>query len=311
METGIGRFPTKSAGWRKRFALIIIALVVLAIAACSGISIFVGWSLTHPLRKPLDDSPDHYGIAYDSVEFPSRQGGIVLKGWFLHAAKPGGTTLIMAHGYSGNRLEKGLPALSLAKSLTEAGYPVLMFDFRNSGESGGKLTSVGYYEQEDLLGAVDWVKDHFPGRIGLIGFSMGGTTALLAAAREPDIVGVVADSPFSNLKTYLQANLPVWSHLPAFPFTPLIMTLLPPATGIRPEKVDALSAVDRIYPRPVLFIHSRDDKAIPYTESRKLWEKHKDRFIYWETSKAGHVGSYALQPEEYANRVLAFFGGIR
>lgn len=36
--------------------------------------------------------------------------------------------------------------------LVEHGMNVLLFDYRNSGESAGEMTSVGQYEVRDLLG---------------------------------------------------------------------------------------------------------------------------------------------------------------
>jgi len=289
---------------------LIAALSVLFLAAvtCTGISVYVGWQLTHPAKKPLDESPEDYDLAYENIQFYSREDQVELSGWFLPARSPSlQTTIIFSHGYRGNRLEEKLPALSLAKSLTEAGYNIVMFDFRNSGESGGNLTSVGLYETWDLLGAVDWVKQRHPGKIGVIGFSMGAVTAILAAAEEPDIAAVVADSPFSRLGPYLRENLPVWSHLPDFPFTPLIMAIMQPITGIDVDQVDAVAAVNKVYPRPILFIHSRDDDAIPYGDSELLWSQHTDRFELWLSSGAGHVYTYRLYPEEYTERVMRFF----
>ncbi len=144
-------------------------------------------------------------------------------------------TVIMSHGYAGTRLEKGLPALALAKSIVEAGYHVLMFDFRNSGNSEGKITTVGFLEKQDVLGAIDWVQEREPSQICLIGFSMGGSTSILAAAEERAVLGVITDSAFSQLSPYLKDNLPVWSRLPRFPFTPLILLILPRLIGINPH----------------------------------------------------------------------------
>jgi pimeloyl-ACP methyl ester carboxylesterase len=287
---------------------VVVIAVLLIFIGCIAISAYVGWQLIHPVRRSIDDSPETFGLAYRDIEFPSRTKDAVLKGWFLPAAKQDSAmTLILAHGYAGTRLEKGLPALALAASCVEAGYHVLMFDFRNSGQSSGNLTTVGFLEKYDLLGAVDWVRDHVGSRIGLIGFSMGGTTSLLVAAEEPEVLGVVADSPFSQLKPYLRHNLSVWSRLPKFPFTPLIMTILPRLAKMDPSRVDALTAMDLIYPRPVLFIHSQDDMAIPYTQSEAMWSKHQDRFEFWKTAQAPHVGTYKLQSQAYTSRVLAFF----
>ncbi|MBP1992708.1 alpha/beta hydrolase [Paenibacillus eucommiae] len=294
--------------------LVTCTLLVLLLGML-GISLYVGWNLTHPARRLLEESPSLYGIAYDNMEFHSRTKDVLLKGWFLPCAlnsthSEPKMTLILSHGYAGNRLEKGLPALALAKSLVANGFHVLMFDFRNSGESEGRLTTIGMLEKQDLLGAIDWVKEHQPGKIGLIGFSMGATTSLLAAAEEPEIVGVVADSPFSQLKPYLHKNLSVWSRLPHFPFTPLIMAILPVLTGIDTRQVDAFAACERIHPRPLLFIHSRDDQAIPYTQSERMWSQHKGSFEFWQTANVGHVGTYHSYPDEYTSRVLGFFNNL-
>jgi pimeloyl-ACP methyl ester carboxylesterase len=286
-------------------------IFLVAIIAVVGISIFVGWSLTHPARKPVTTTPSSLHLTYDNIEFMSRSRDVQLKGWFLPSAtKKNDRTLIFADGYAQNRLQKELPALSLAKSLVNDGYNVVMFDFRDCGESEGTETTVGQLEKQDLLGAVDWVKQNHPSKVGVIGFSMGATTSLLAAADDPSIVGVIADSPFNNLLSYLRDNLPVWSHLPNFPFTPLILDIIPPLTGMHPEEVNALSAVDRIYPRPVLFIHSQTDKDVPYTNSETMWEKHKDKFQFWETTGVGHVGSYAKYKKIYTDKVESFFGAL-
>lgn len=287
-------------------------LVVIALLVCSGISTYVGWQLTHPVRAPINDSPASYQIIYEDVEFRSRKDDILLKGWFMPAAasieagdelKP---NIIIAHGYEKNRLHDSADVLSLSKELVSRGHHVLTFDFRNSGESEGTLTSVGVYERYDLLGAVDWMKANHPGEIVLLGFSMGATTSLLAAADEPAIAGVIADSPFNHLTRYLEKNLPLWSDLPNFPFTPLIMTIMPRITGFDPNEADALTAVDRIYPRPVLFIHSVDDESIPHTESEAMWAKHPDRFEFWKTSEAGHARNYPHQPQPYLTKIDEF-----
>jgi len=301
----VTRLNSKPYYRRKRTLRKIIFLIVFLFVASVGFSTYVGWNLTHPRSLGLNDTPAHYQLSYENIEFSSRNSSLKLKGWFL-PPKQTDKTIIIAHGYNKNRLQDDVPALSLVQSLVAEGYQVVMFDFRDSGESDGKLSSVGEYEEQDLLGAVNWVKDNHPSKIGLIGFSMGASTALLAAADEPSIVTVIADSPFNNLKAYLNDHLPTWSHVWKYPFTPLIMNILPILTGMHPDRVDPLTAVDRIYPRPILFIHSVDDPSIPYLNSEVMYLKHPDKFEFWKTAKAGHVGSYKLDPKLYTERVLDF-----
>ncbi|MCD1257976.1 alpha/beta fold hydrolase [Paenibacillus athensensis] len=289
------------------FWIVALGSAAVLCAAAAGVAVLIGWKLTHPARRALTQSPEQFGLVCEPMRFPSREGGVQLSGWLLPPTGAARLTIVFAHGYAGNRLERGLPALALAKSLVEAGCRVLMFDFRNSGESEGRLTTVGQLEQFDVLGAVDWAAQRYAEPIGLLGFSMGGTASLLAAARDPRVLAVVADSAFSRLKPYLRRNLSVWSKLPRYPFTPLIMAILPLLTGVRPDEVDALAAVERLYPRPALFIHSEADQAIPAANSRELQAAHPDRFRLWTTPTGGHVGSYAQQPEAYTEQVLRFF----
>ena len=60
--------------------------------------------------------------------------------------------------------------------------------------------SGGYFEQQDLLGAFDFLVQRGipPERIGVIGFSMGASTSILGVAEEPAIRAVVVDSPYAN-----------------------------------------------------------------------------------------------------------------
>ncbi|MDD9270103.1 alpha/beta hydrolase [Paenibacillus sp. GCM10023248] len=294
--------------------LILGGFLFLILILLIGVSTYVGWQLTHPKRKLVDESPETYGLRGEDVSFPSQSADVTLDGWFFRSpGAPAGksaTTVIMAHGYAGTRLEKGLPALALAKAIVDGGYHVLMFDFRNSGKSEGRVTTVGYLEKQDVLGAIAWVHANVPSKVCLLGFSMGGSTSLLAAAEESSVRGVITDSAFSQLSPYLEDNLPVWSKLPRFPFTPLILNILPRLIGVNPRQVDALAAVDHIYPRPILFIHSEDDEAIPWSNSEGMWRRHPDTFELWLTKKAGHVGSYHLQPEAYKKRVLAFLSKL-
>ncbi|MDR6551448.1 alpha/beta hydrolase [Paenibacillus qinlingensis] len=287
-------------------------LFLLILFCLVGISTYVGWQLTHPERKLVDDTPKNYQLEHVDVTFPSRTAGVLLDGWYLKSPNAPSTsmatTVIMSHGYAGTRLEKGLPALSLAQQLVQAGHHVLMYDFRNSGRSEGKTTTIGFLEKEDILGAIDWVKSStsHPTKIILLGFSMGGTSSLLAAAEEKAVAGVITDSAFGQLIPYLKENLPVWSKLPRIPFTPLILFILPKLIGVNTYAVDALAAVDRIAPRPILFIHSKADQAIPYTNSVEMYERHPEQFEIWLTERGGHVGSYQLEADVYVQHVLKF-----
>lgn len=285
---------------------VIMSIAALVILACLVLSFIVSLKLTrNNVRKPINESPEDYDLDFDLISFQSRDD-ISLEGWFIPAQQSKNKTIIFAHGYRGNRLEKKLPALKLAKDLTENGFHVLMFDFRSCGESSGNVASIGLYEQEDLLSAIAWVKVNHPSSIGLIGFSMGASTALLAAARSPEVVGVVADSPFDELSTYLAEKFYVWTKLPSFPFTPLTLAFIRMHVG-NAKQVNPRKALKKIHPRPVLFIHGDKDYSIPYDNSVRLHEAYKEHSELWTVTNADHVQGYRLNRKEYTRRVIRFF----
>lgn len=291
-----------------RIALILLALIALVIPSVSG---YVAWSLTHPDKKPLAATPDSVGLTYQDIEFSSADGTL-LRGWFLPATGSAATNdrlIVLAHGYRGNRLSDK-PSLPTAKALVENGYAVLMFDFRNSGLSDGTLTTVGLLEKDDLLAAVRYAEGQGYGSqgIGLLGFSMGAATSLLAAADAPQVKALAVDSPFSDLKSYLQENLPHWSHLPEFPFTPVILRAIPLLIGHDTGEVSPIQAVDRLKDRPILFIHGGNDQAIAKHHSDRVVEAlARPKEEIWSVPAAGHVGTYELEPMMYVEKVVSFF----
>jgi pimeloyl-ACP methyl ester carboxylesterase len=94
-------------------------------------------------------------------------------------------------------LVAGVPILGqLAGALADAGYLAVRFDKRGYGQSGGRAESATLGDQaEDALAIVRWLsnrRDVDRDRIALVGHNEGAWAALLAAARERRIAGVVA-----------------------------------------------------------------------------------------------------------------------
>lgn len=301
---GVAYKKRKPWGW-----IIAVLVPVLVLVALAGISVKVGWALTHPEKLKIAMPAMTQGLKIENVSFPSREDKLQLKGWFL-PAPASQKTVIFVHGYRKNRLQEDVPALAIAREMVGKGYNVLLFDLRNSGESQGELTSVGQFEKRDLLGAIDYVKSRGgQGKhIGLLGFSMGGVTSVLAAAEVKEVEAMVIDSSFADLTAYLKENLPVWSNLPAIPFTRMILTLIPPVTGIHPDEVSPVQTVSQMK-TPVFFIHGKADTTTPYKNSEQLYQAaaSPDKEL-WLVDSADHVKSYQVQSKEYIKRVTGFFG---
>ncbi len=284
-----------------------IIIILLGFAACIGISVYVGTNLTKPVKKEIEVLPSDYEMAYKDIEFMSKDEETKLSGWVLEPSVPAKMNVIFAHGYKGNRYEENIPFLPLASNLLADGYRVIMFDFRYAGDSEGEMTTVGVKEKLDLIGAIDWTTANYKEPVGLLGISMGASTSILAAADSDAVIAVVADSPFSDLHDYLEVNMPVWTDLPNFPFTPLILTIIPMMADIDLKEASPINVLDKMSPRPILFIHNKGDGSIPYTESEMMAKKDPEHFNLWLTEGDGHVKSFEQNSEEYVEKVKGFF----
>lgn len=294
---------------KKTVIIFIIVLIFLVLIGVLAISVYVAWSLIHPEKAELPKFSSNIVIEYEDVQFKDINKTITLNGWNFKA-KGSDKTIIMAHGYKNNRLQFNEKTLDLISGLQSRGFNVFTFDFRNSGISGGDKTTIGINEKDDLLGAIKYVKSIGGKHIVLMGFSMGASTAIHAAAESPDVEAVIADAPFADMDAYLKDNLSVWSSLPKVPFNNTILLMLKFLANLDPKTMVPKKDIQSVAPRPVMLIHGKDDDAIPIKNSEEIYEAYtqinKENITFWKVDGAKHVGSYEKDTKEYMKNIYEF-----
>lgn len=96
----------------------------------------------------------------------------------------GWPSVIVLHGFTGNRIEGHRNFVLLARTLAARGVACLRFDFRGSGESQGDFAEMTVSrEVEDAQAAFEYLRRQpgiDPQRVMLLGFSMGAIVACLS-----------------------------------------------------------------------------------------------------------------------------------
>ena len=288
----------------RRLARALVAALFLAVAVVVAISGVVAWRLTTIDRQPPRAPAAALGLRYDAVRFPAATDGVQLSGWLV---RPSGRdrrcTVVMAHGKDGTRSSRG--NLTIAASLARAGYGVLLFDLAGHGESGFRRFSLGLHESRDVLGAVRYVAARGTRCISGLGFSTGAVALLDAAAGEPAVAAVVADSAWADTDRLLDEQLPSESRLPGA-FTPAVLGMADLLFGLDPDGIRPVEDVARIAPRPVLLVNGSSDDLVPVREARALAAAAPGSTELWLVPDAEHVAAHTDRPEEYMARLLRF-----
>jgi dipeptidyl aminopeptidase/acylaminoacyl peptidase len=282
---------------------IVIAVVLLVIA----LSFILVYANTHPPKYPLHIPPSEYRADFEVVSFTS-EDGISLKGWLVKPDKPKPKypAIIICHGVGANKSD----FTELAVSLSRRGYFVLLFDFRAHGESSGSRTSLGYHEQKDIVAALGFLKGRpeiNTKRIGIYGFSMGGSTAILSAANTGAFAAVVVDSAFTSLRDQARDAITGFYHLPALPFFRLSILGYELYFQTRVDKISPVSVIFKIAPAPVLIIAGEGDRLIPADNGRKLYAAAREPKEIWIIPGADHGATLAAAGSAYEKRIAGFF----
>jgi dienelactone hydrolase len=268
-----------------------VVAVLLAALVAQPLALAIG--LTHRPRVAVE--PADLGRPYEEVTLTT-EDDLDLSAWYVPSEN--GAAVIVFPG-RGSRVPQ-------ARMLAEAGYGVLMLDMRGQGESEGVPNAFGWGSDRDLEAAIAYLQDRpdvEEGRIGGIGYSVGGELLIEAAAENDGLAAVVSEGAGERSwrETMLQGS-GAWSQLPTVIALNGIITVI---TGDLPPP-SLKDLVGRISPRPLFLIYATNGQG-GENLNPQYYEAAGEPKEIWEITTGGHTGGFEAEPEEYERRVLAFF----
>ncbi|NOZ94950.1 MAG: alpha/beta fold hydrolase [Acidobacteria bacterium] len=242
----------------------LVPLGVLGLLA-AGFSLTVSRAYRTP-QTPHEQTPEDLGIAFEPLRFPTA-GGLSLAGWWIPAAEDpaGAPTLILIHGWSRNA-ERMLPFVG---PLHRAGFNLLAFDARCHGQSACDGVANMLKFSEDIRAAVSEIlrRGADPGRVGVLGHSVGGAGTIHAAANDPRIRAVVTVGAFAHPRDMTVLDLSR-RKVPG-PLARLIVAYVQHSVGVSLDEIAPENVIARIAV-PVLLVHGEQDEVVPVEHALRL-----------------------------------------
>jgi pimeloyl-ACP methyl ester carboxylesterase len=256
-------------------------------------------------RPENEQSPADYGLEYQTQRI-AVDSTVTLECWQIPVTMPRGCPrgcVVLFHGYAACKSEM----LPEAIAFHDLGYEVWLVDFRGSGGSSERYTTIGFLEADDVAAVVS----QFPrsSRVGpliLFGRSMGAAAILRAIhvhGADPD--AVVLESVFDRLSTTTENRFRLMG-LPAFPAANLLTFWGGLAAGI-----DAQGHNPVDYARqcvcPTLLLHGELDPNARLEEARRVQGSLGDPGAELVNfSGTGHSPTLAADPQAWQAAMSRF-----
>ena len=168
---------------RHRVSKLVAGVATVMVVAVAVWIISPAVAATNVPATHVGSTPAEFGLPAHSVTLTTTDG-VRLAAWYLHGTN--GAGVVVVHGAGSTRSS----VLEQSAALVEEGYGVLLIDARGHGDSHGTAMDFGWYGDLDIAAGTEFLAslpEIDPGRIGVVGFSMGAEEAIGAAANDPRI----------------------------------------------------------------------------------------------------------------------------
>ena len=212
---------------------------------------------------------------------------------------PGLIVLHEWHPYDTNVIET---VSDISKSLANAGYVVLALAMRGWPDTGGE-DDCGEKQPQDVAIALNWLSQQAGVKataLGILGFSRGGSIALLTAAYAKQVRAIIAVYPVTDVERWAETTnlmpIPTW-------YLPEIC-----AKGIGAKAKSPLYLADQI-DAATLLIHGDQDKSVSFEQSERMAKvmKQHNKQVTLQVLEGAEHGGFNAEHERLLKESISQF----
>ena len=248
---------------------------------------------THRPRAAVE--PAALGVAHEAVTLRTADG---LQLAASYVPSRNGAAIVTFPTRSGST--------DVAGMLARRGYGVLLVDMRGYDGSEGDPNVFGWDATPDVDAAVAWLlrrPDVRDGRIGGIGFSVGGEVMLDAVAGNESLRAVVSEGAgVRSVREHLLRGPRGWFSLPEQAVQSAALAIM--SDSAPPPSLE--DVVRRIAPRPLFLIYAEHGQGGEEL-TPSYFDAAREPKEIWRVAGGGHTGGLDARPLEYERRVVGFF----
>ncbi|GAB3658188.1 alpha/beta fold hydrolase [Glycomyces tarimensis] len=252
-----------------------------------------------------NDPATAFGLDYETVGIPTTLGEA--PAWYLPGEQS--TWVITVHGRNASPGE----TLRGIETYNRLGYPVLAVTHRNdegAPRAPDGLHSLGEYESDDVVDAVEYALENGAEDVVLHGWSMGGAIVSTAARKLADddaIRGLVVDSPVMDWNSTLDMQADDRDVIAPITWTAKLIVEL--RADIDLDDLDQRNFADE-FDMPMLLFVDTADETVDHTATLEFAELLPPEQVTVVTTASGHTASWNEDPAAYAAALEAYLNAL-
>ena len=259
-------------------------------------ALFLG--IDHP--RPVDKS--FPARKYETIQIQSNK---MLECWSIKTDSPSKGTVIIFHGYGGDKSQM----LTDADEILKMGYNTLLVDFMGSGGSEGNVTTIGVKEAEEVKSCYEYMELHGEKKILLFGTSMGAA-AILKAMSDYHLypAAILIECPFGTMYQTVCARFRLM-HVPAFPMAGMLMFWGGTQNGFWAFSHNP-AAYAKSVKCPALLLWGEKDDKVSRNETEEIFANLQGKKALGTYPNSGHENYLKKDKEKWIKDVSDFLNSL-